>query len=184
MTNLESFAAAALRSRGQRVVAAQEQVARLDLASRWIEFIVSVMEAEARQDAARSLVIRMMPGIQSADTERGEGVHDHSFRGFAGKAAPPECDAQLEAELVDALRRFVRLKPAAADVLPGFYQEDGPVLNPVPLVVIDLPFQTPAHLLRGQWTAGQSGYFSVAPQLERQWQVRMRPDTESEARRP
>ena len=142
------------------------------------------MEAKAPQNASRRLVIRMMPGIQSADTECGEGVRSNGLGRFAGKAAPPECDAQLEAQLVDALRRFVRLKPAAADVLPAFCQEDGPILNPMHLVVVDLPFQAPAHLLWGEWTAGQPRYVSVAPQLDSQWQVSMGPDTESEPRRP
>jgi hypothetical protein len=142
------------------------------------------MEAEARQNASRGLVIRMVPGMQSADTECGEGVRSNGLGGFAGKAAPPECDAQLEAQLVDSLRRLVRLKPAAPDVLPTFFQEDGPILNPMQLVVMDLPFQTPAHLLWGEWAAGQPRYVSVAPQLEGQWQVSMGPDAESESRRP
>jgi hypothetical protein len=81
-------------------------------------------------------------------------VHNNSLSSFAGKAPLPECHAQLEAQLVDALGRFARLKPAAADVVPGFCHEDGPILNPVRRVVIDLPFQTPAHLLWGKWTAG------------------------------
>jgi hypothetical protein len=39
-------------------------------------------------------------------------------------------------------------------VVPGFCREDGPILNPVLRVVIDLPLQTPAHLAWGKWTAG------------------------------
>jgi hypothetical protein len=34
----------------------------------------------------------------------------------------------------------VRLKPAAADVFIGFELEDGPILNPMLFVVVDLPF--------------------------------------------
>ena len=73
---------------------------------------------------------------------------------FAGKGAPPECDAKLEAQLVDTRGWFVRLKPAAADVSPGFEQEDGPILDTMFLVVIDLPFQTLAHLLCRERAAG------------------------------
>ena len=47
-----------------------------------------------------------------------------------------------------------------------------------------LPFQTLAHLLCRERAAGQPRYFWIAPQLESQWQVSMRPDAESKSRRP
>jgi hypothetical protein len=112
------------------------------------------MEAKAGQNASRRLIIRMMPGIQRADIECREGVRNDSLGSFAGKAAPPAGDPKLKPQLVDALRRFVRLKPAAADVLPGFGEEDRPILNAMLPVVIDLPFQTRAHLLWGKWATG------------------------------
>jgi hypothetical protein len=48
----------------------------------------------------------------------------------------------------------VRLKPAAADVFPLFEQEDGPILDTMLRVVVDLPFQTLAHLVCREWAAG------------------------------
>jgi hypothetical protein len=46
-----------------REVAAQKQVAGLDLPGRWIVFIVCVTETKARQNTSRRLVSRMVPGI-------------------------------------------------------------------------------------------------------------------------
>jgi hypothetical protein len=107
-------------SRGSSELAAAEQVTRLDLTRRRIEFVVCIAETKVRQNASGRLVIRVMPGIQSGDAECCEGARNNRRSSFAGKAAPPECDAELEAQLVDSLGRFVRLKPAAADVFPGF----------------------------------------------------------------
>jgi hypothetical protein len=103
-------AAAALpRSNGWRTVgalgllpetwdlAAPEQVTWLDPSSRRIEFIVCIAEAEVRQNGSGRLVVRVMPGIQSEDAECCEGVRDNGRGSFAGKAAPPECDPELEA---------------------------------------------------------------------------------------
>ena len=86
-----------LRTRESWDLAAPEQVTWLDLTSRRIEFIVCIAEAEVLQNGSGRLVIRVMPGIQSQDAECCEGARDNGRRSFAGKAAPPECDAELEA---------------------------------------------------------------------------------------
>ena len=80
----------------------------------------------------------MMPRVQRADAECRKGVLNNGLAGFAGKSAPPECGPKLEAQLVDTL--LVRLQPAAADMLPSLEKEEGPVLDPMLLVVIDLQF--------------------------------------------
>ena len=85
------------RSRDSWEVAAPEQVTWLDLTSRRIEFVVCIVEAKVRQNASGRLVIRVMSGIQSGDSECCEGARDNGLSSFAGKAAPPECEAELEA---------------------------------------------------------------------------------------
>ena len=67
------------------------------MTSRRIEFLVCIVEAKVRQNASGCVVIRVMPGIQSGDSECCEGARDDGLGSFAGKAAPPECDAELEA---------------------------------------------------------------------------------------
>jgi hypothetical protein len=105
----QSTAATAGASNGRRTVgalgllreswdfAASEQVTWLDPSSRRIEFIVCIAEAEVHQNGSGRLVIRVMPGIQSEDAECREGARDNGRGSFAGKAAPPECDPELEA---------------------------------------------------------------------------------------
>jgi hypothetical protein len=112
------------------------------------------VKAQARQNTAGRLITRMMPGIQSTDAERCEGARHNGLGSFAAKAAAPESGAKLEAQLVDTLDRVVWPKPAAADVFPGLEQEDGPVLDSMLIVAVDLPLETLAHLLCREWAAG------------------------------
>jgi hypothetical protein len=64
-------------------------------------------------------------------------------------------------------------------MLPGRQQEDRPVLNAVFAQGGDLAPQSLLHLVAGEGSANQARHVRVAPQSQRQVEVRGRPEPET-----
>ena len=80
---------------------------------------MGVAEAESLEDVSGRVVSRMMPGVETGDSERRECMRDHGFRGFTAKALAPRRLAKLKSDLVDTGVWIVRLKATATDVFAG-----------------------------------------------------------------
>jgi hypothetical protein len=144
-------------------VFAAQQVARLELSGRRIEFIVRITEAEAYKNSLGPAVVWVMPGVQTGDPKSRERARDHGFRGLTSIASVPKHLAELETELIYTVIRLVRLKAAAAHVLSCLQQKDGPILEFVLVLIGDLPCETLAYLCWGEWATGQPRHLRITP---------------------
>ena len=113
---------------------------------RRVELVMSVDEAQPREEATRGPVRGVVPREQGLGPNDPERMVDGTRRRLECVALPPTAGGDMDAKLGSGWIVPAGSKTAAPDVLPGGEEEDRPVLNTVTPLCLDLALETGSDL--------------------------------------
>jgi len=134
------------------------------------------------EHVARFLIVRMVAGEKLGGAERFKGITDNGGCGFLGQAFSPVTCAQVDAQLINPLFRFARLKSAATGMLQIGQQKDRPILNAVGFHIGNFSIQSLLYLFRRERSAEISRDHGIPPERHGERQIVATPTAESESR--
>ena len=148
---------------------------------RRIILVVRVPKTQFLQDSPRGCIAGIVPRKERFHSESVKRIPHHRSRRLRRIPLTPKGRPQMDPNLANPFLGLVRSESAASGILTSGKQEDRPVLDAVRPHGRDLPGEPLLHLLPGERSPDELNHLRIAPEVQCQLNVRLRPRAESKA---